>query len=409
MTIEPTPPDQPATPPAAVTTAGAVASMSSHEAAGDSGPGEDAAGPPGPTERPGQVARRPWARVWWLLGPLMVVIIVGSIILGFTTVPYSVLSPGDATAGEPLIHIDGHQSYRHRGGLLFVTVNVADHVSVGEAVYGWLRGDQAVYPSHEVIGSHTPAEDFRSGVLDMRKSKEAAVVLALRHLGFVVPEIDRGALVEDVSRGAPAYGLLGIGDTITAVDGAPVRSLDDLRRVLAMHRPGERVTLEVRGFVQSTRIGADLGDRRQVRVKLGSFPALGGERPDPNRAYLGISTSTDALFTLPFPIDIDTGPVGGPSAGLAFTLSLIDRLSPEGILGGHKVAVTGTIDLDGKIGPVGGVPQKTIAVRRAGADLFIVPSSEYRQAKANAGSMQVEKADTLDQALRILGDLRSRR
>jgi PDZ domain-containing protein len=342
--------------------------------------------------------------VWWLLSPLMAIVVVATAVVGFQRFPYSVLAPGDATAGEPLVQIKGHPSYKHKGELLFVTVNVRDQVSGAEAVYGWLRGDQAVFPSHDVIGSHTPQEDFRSSVLDMRQSKEAAVVLALRHLGMQVPEVDRGALVVDVSRGTPAYGKLGIGDSITGIDGAAVANVADLRRILATHKPGDRVTLSTRSFRQTTAVGAAPGAARDVSITLASYPAEDGQSADPHRAFLGITPVTDAKFTLPFPLDIDTGPVGGPSAGLAFTLTLIDRLSPAGILHGHKVAVTGTIDLDGRVGPVGGVPQKTITVRRAGVQLFIVPSSEYAEAKANAGSMRVEKADTLEQALRILRD-----
>lgn len=337
----------------------------------------------------------------------MAFLLVGAVVGGFTIVPYSVLSPGQARAGEPLVQIKGHRSYRHPGRLLFVTVNVRDRVSAGEAIYGWLRGDQAVFPSRDVIGTHTPQEDLRSGVLEMRQSKEAAIVLALRHIGIKVPEVDRGALVVDVTHGAPADGKVGIGDTITAIDGKAVRNVGDLRALLAAHKPGDRISLSLRSFVDTTKIEATGGKVRTVPITLASFPAENGEPPDPHKAFVGITPVTDATFTLPFDVNIDTGPVGGPSAGLAFTLTLIDRLSPQGILGKHKVAATGTIDLDGTVGPVGGVPQKTIAVRRSGADVFIVPSSEYRQAKANAGNVRVVKADTLDAALRVLRGLGS--
>ncbi len=313
--------------------------------------------------------------------------------------PYSVLSPGDATAGEPLVHIQGHPVYPHRSAVLFVTVNVSNRVSAAQALWAWIDPDQAVDPSNEVIGTHTQDEDFRQGVLDMRTSKEAAVVLALRHLGYQVPEIDRGALVYDVSRGTPAYGALKIGDTITAIDGAPIATVADLRRTLATHAPGDHITVSVGAFAPTTKVDASVGPSMSVPITLASAP------DDPHKAFLGITPMTDAAFTLPFQVDIDTGAVGGPSAGLAFTLTLIDRLSPNSIVANHKVAVTGTIELDGKVGAVGGVPQKTIAVRRAGADIFLVPSSEYKQAKANAGKMRVVKVDTLDQALAFLRTL----
>ncbi|HVX19641.1 MAG TPA: PDZ domain-containing protein [Acidimicrobiales bacterium] len=335
----------------------------------------------------------------------MLVVVATGFVVGFERFPYTVLAPGSATAGEPLVKITGHPSYHHRGALLFVTVNVRDRVSGAEAVYGWLRGDQAVFPSNDVVGTHTPEEDFRTGVLEMRVSKQAAVVLAMRHLGLHVGETDRGALVTDIVHGSPADGHIGIGDTIVGIDGRTVTTSDALRLLLAAHHPGDTVHLAVRRFRQSTAVAVPLGTAQDVTVKLASFPADGGQPAQPNRAFLGITPVTDAAFTLPFPVDIDTGPVGGPSAGLAFTLTLIDRLSPAGILHGHKVAATGTIDLEGRVGPVGGVPQKTIAVRRSGADIFLVPSAEYAQARAEAGSMRVVKVDTLDQALKIIEQL----
>jgi PDZ domain-containing protein len=104
-------------------------------------------------------------------------------------------------------------------------------------------------------------------------------------------------------------------------------------------------------------------------------------------------------------VQIDSGAVGGPSAGLAFTLGVIDVLTPESLTGGQRIATTGTMDSSGTVGPVGGVQQKTVAVRRAGATLFLVPSNEYDEAKKYAGDMRVERVDTLDDALEVLASV----
>ena len=117
------------------------------------------------------------------------------------------------------------------------------------------------------------------------------------------------------------------------------------------------------------------------------------------------STTRDLDYHLPFQVTVDSGAVGGPSAGLAFTLGIMDVLTPDSITGGHKVATTGTINADGTVGPVGGVHQKTIAVRESGAELFLVPSSEYDEAEKYAGSLRVEKVDTVDDALRVLATI----
>jgi PDZ domain-containing protein len=141
---------------------------------------------------------------------------------------------------------------------------------------------------------------------------------------------------------------------------------------------------------------------RRVSVRLASDPEKAG------RAILGVAelTSRNQVFSFPLDVRIDSGEIGGPSAGLAFTLGLIDLLTPGELTGGAPVATTGTIDLDGTIGPVGGVVQKTVAVRRAGAKLFLVPSAEYTDARAHAGDgLRVEKVDTLDDALRALATL----
>jgi PDZ domain-containing protein len=146
---------------------------------------------------------------------------------------------------------------------------------------------------------------------------------------------------------------------------------------------------------------ADGGDQaqREVDVKLSAR--------DDGTPLLGITQQTwKQEFHFPFGVDIDSGQIGGPSAGLAFTLAVLDVLTPGELTGGQRIAATGTIDPDGKIGPVGGVAQKTVAVKRSGATLFLVPSEEYGQAKARAGNgLRVEKVDTLDDALKVLSSL----
>ena len=110
-------------------------------------------------------------------------------------------------------------------------------------------------------------------------------------------------------------------------------------------------------------------------------------------------------FDFPVKVDIDTGKVAGPSAGLAFTLALLDDLAPGDLTGGKKVAVTGTIDVEGKVGPVGGVAQKTAAAKRAGAIAFLVPPDEEKDARKHAGSMKIMVVRTLADAVSALQQL----
>jgi PDZ domain-containing protein len=178
---------------------------------------------------------------------------------------------------------------------------------------------------------------------------------------------------------------------IVSADGQPIQLSSDLVDVIAAHKPGDVVTLGVQRSPEQT---------DTVAVELVARP------DDPNRAMLGVSLETFRLrYEFPFEVTIDSGAVGGPSAGLAFTLGVMDVLTPDSLTGGQRIATTGTIDSTGAVGPVGGVPQKTVAVRRAGATLFLVPSSEYDEAKKFAGEMRVESVDTVDDALRVLASI----
>ena len=186
----------------------------------------------------------------------------------------------------------------------------------------------------------------------------------------------------------PAAASLNPGDVVVAADGKPIQLSSELVDVIGAHQPGDIVTLDVQRSPDQT---------DTVNVQLVARP------DDPSKAMLGVSLETFRLrYEFPFDVQIDSGAVGGPSAGLAFTLGVIDVLTPGSLTGGQRVATTGTMDPSGAVGPVGGVEQKTISVRRAGATLFLVPSSEYDEAKKYAGDMRVESVDTIDDALRVL-------
>jgi PDZ domain-containing protein len=133
---------------------------------------------------------------------------------------------------------------------------------------------------------------------------------------------------------------------------------------------------------------------------------LGARTGDPSKGFLGVSTFTrDLSFNFPVQVSIDSGRVGGPSAGLAFTLGILDVMTPGSLTGGLRISSTGTMSLDGSVGPVGGVHQKVMASRRAGIDLMFVPASEIEEARRFAGDLRVEPVETLDQALEILTTL----
>jgi PDZ domain-containing protein len=337
-------------------------------------------------------ARR-WARVWWLLGPMMA--ITGLLIfLSFVaTAPYSTLAPGEARDASPLVSVSGAKTFRHAGKVLFVTVAVTNRPRYIEALYGWLNPDIDVFPRDDITEGRSNADDARYNAMLMQMSQQAATYQALKRLGFKVEQSAAGVLINDVSPKTPADGKLKAGDVIVGIDGFSINSANDLRTYLGQRQGGEHVQVVV------DRFGVKNG--LKIPMMLGSKTTNGQKT-----AFLGIIMDNMVRYHLPFGVNFDTGAVGGPSAGLSFTVTLIDELSPKGVTKGNKVAITGTMQTDGTVGDVGGVAQKTVAVRESGADYFLVPADEYQTAEAHAGShLKVIKVTTLDDALAALKKL----
>jgi PDZ domain-containing protein len=264
-------------------------------------------------------------------------------------------------------------------------------VNALEALLGWLDPDTDVLPEDRVLGT-TPRGRFTEENLQlMDDSKQVAVVVALRRLGYAVSEQGKGALLVRVEEDSPAAGRLAQGEVITGVDGQPTSLSQEVVQGIRSHKPGEAVRLDVLGLQGVTRV---------EEITL-------GRRPNSTEGFLGVLLRTkEQKFDFPFDVGIDSGTIGGPSAGLAFALGVIDTLSTGELTGGKKVAVTGTIEIDGKVGDVGGVVQKTAAVRAAGAHVFLVPEGEFAEAKAHAGrSLKVVKVGTLDEAIAALASL----
>jgi PDZ domain-containing protein len=243
------------------------------------------------------------------------------------------------------------------------------------------------------VGSSKPSQLNEVNAVQMQTSTQTAVIVALQELGYTVPVQNIGAEVNAVSAKSPADGHLIPGDVVIALDGTPTPTSEALVTAIQAHKPGDEVKLSVQPPSGPVRVEA---------ITLGtSPPGLGTPH-----AFLGIQTSTKQHATLPVDVTIDPGNVGGPSAGLAFTLGVMNELQTGDLAGGHTVAVTGTIEPDGTVGDVGGVAQKTAAVRKAGAIAFLVPPGEYKTAVQHAGShLKVIQVSSVDQALNALASL----
>jgi PDZ domain-containing protein len=326
-----------------------------------------------------------------LLTALLAVLLAGA--GGIMTVPYVKLSPGPAfntlgTIGAAeVLTISGGRTYPTDGALDATTVSVTDHVTLFEALQGWLSGSDAVVPRELV---YPPDQDRQQtdqqNAQDMLQSQDAATVAAMKVLGIPgTTQVDVAA----VTAHGPADGHLQVGDVLTTVDGKPVTDVATLRQLISGRTPGGSVVI---GYLR---------DGKPGRVTLGTVATPDAE----HRAVIGIQASSSSRF--PVKVDIRLKDVGGPSAGLMFALGIIDKLQPGSLTGGRVVAGTGEISQDGKVGPIGGIAQKMRGAVEAGATVFLVPAANCVEAKrTRPGDLRLVRVTTLQGALDSLKTLR---
>lgn len=338
----------------------------------------------------------PISKLWWFTAPVLALLVAGTSFVLARPAPYVALMPGSARSVEPLVQVSaidgGPEPFVEEpdADLFFVTVSVRRPSGI-EALYRLLDDTNEVVPKRLVDGDQTREESRQFNLQLMTDSKDKATTVALQRVGFDVQVETSGAVVIDADPSFPVAQQVQPGDTIVEADGTPITASEDLVAVIAAKAPGDELALTLEPF------GAP--EPRRVSVELGTNPETG-------KALLGVSLDDRPSYEFPIRVDIDSGDVGGPSAGLAFTLAIIDRLTPGSLTGDAPVAVTGTIGLDGSVGQVGGVPQKTEAAIQEGAEIFLVPPAEFADAEAAArGRLEVRQVSTLDEALAALEDL----
>ncbi len=325
-----------------------------------------------------------------------------AVLAGFVIrLPYVVISPDAATPlDDQVVHVSGVPTFAHRGEFLYLTVKVTTRdPSLWQVVHGWLTSSYDVVKREEVVDCLAPAENEFINARDMRQSQDDAKEVALTRLGYTVPVQHIEPTVVRACPGVPAYGKLHVGDQVVAIDDRQTARLTDISAAIRQHRPGDEVRVTVERDGRDEQVAVTAG---RVSSDGTACRAIGAGSASDGTACLGISTQEFGTYSFPVQININTTGVGGPSAGLAFTLALIDDLTPGELTGGHEVAVTGAIGADGTVTEVGGVRQKATTARRAGARLMIVPRAELREARKHAGSTRVVGVETVDDALTAL-------
>jgi Lon-like protease len=275
-----------------------------------------------------------------------------------------------------------------RGGVFFVDV-IVRKATLLERLFGGLHNGADLYPANAVNPPGVNDALRRTIDLeDMRRSQQVAAAVALRALHEKVRITPTGALIDAIGAGFPAVGKLAPDDLITAIDGTRVTSPADVFRLMSKHKPGQIVAFTVRR-ARKTLV---------EQVKTTSDPA------NKQHAIVGIDIEPGVDIHLPEPVRIDAGNVGGPSAGLAFALEVMEKAGKD-VVHGHNVAATGEIFADGSVGPIGGIKQKTIGARQSGVDAFLVPVENAAVAKRYAKGLRIIPVKNFQQALHELATL----
>jgi PDZ domain-containing protein len=299
--------------------------------------------------------------------------------------------PDRAHPVAPLVTVAGSNAAPDGGGIYYVDVIVRKATLLEQLLGGLHNGADLESPAAVVAPGVSSAELQAVNLREMAQSKQIAAAVALRASGLKVTTTPIGALITDIIPGTPAVGRLEPTDVILAIDGTPVRSTAALRAAMTTKRVGQRITVTVlRGR-----------ETKQIHLTTGS-PGAGSKR-----AIIGVALSDFPAekVQLPLKVTIDSGNVGGPSAGLAFALDLMEKLG-RNVDGGRRIAATGEIFPNGAVGPIGGIKQKTIGAREAHVDAFLVPAGEnYRDALKYAHGLRIIPVTSFQQALRALATL----
>jgi len=298
--------------------------------------------------------------------------------------------PDTARPVAPLVQVQGGKDPSGPGGVYYDAV-IVRRAKLFEQLFHFVHKGETLVPAKAVNPPGVSDSQVRTENLrEMARSQDIAAAVALKYLGYKVKLESEGALVDDVLGGSPAA-KAGVQptETIVSVDGKPVHNTSDLRRLISGHKPGETVRLGIRNSE----------GLRTAAVKTVADPQ------NPKRPVIGVFVLQATQVRLPVPVKIDTGSIGGPSAGLAFALDVLEELGHD-VTRGYKVAATGQIEPDGSVLPIGGVKQKTIGVRRAGVDVFLVPAGDNaKEARKYAGPVKVIPVESFRQALRALATL----
>ena len=317
----------------------------------------------------------------------LVPIVVFGVLLAVVTVPFVSLGPGPTfdtlgeVDGKQVVDIEGTQTHPTSGHLNMTTVSQRDDLTLGEALTLWLSGQEQLVPRDLIYPPGKSRDEVdKANNADFRQSEDSAAYAALGYLKY-----PNAVTIAKITEPGPSSGKLKTGDAIDGVDGTPVANIEQFTAILKKTHAGQVVTIDFRRKNEPAGV---------VQITLGS-------NKDRDYGFMGVAV-LDAPWA-PFVVDFNLANVGGPSAGLMFSLAVVDKLTTGELAGSNFVAGTGTISMDGKVGQIGGITHKMVAAHAAGATIFLVPAKNcYEASSDNPSGMRLVKVETLSQAVDAL-------
>jgi Lon-like protease len=316
----------------------------------------------------------------WIASAALIVLVSAA---AFVRLPYYALGPGPAREVIPLISVHGHPTYASSGKLIMTTVSYYQVTPI-QALAAWIDPNVALVERDVLFRpGTTQQQEHQRSISEMDQSKIDAAYVVLSQLTSYPKSHGSGVLIEGVVPDCPAEGHLFAGDLVTSIDGEPTPSRQAALRIFDSTPASKPLTFHVSA-------GGE-----QTDVTLSRMRCV----PSDDRPLVGVLM----VDQFPFDVSISSGDIGGPSAGLMWSLGLYDLLTPGDITGGRTIAGTGTIDQEGNVGPIGGIADKVVAAERVGATIFLAPKDNMAELQGvDTGGMKIVPVSSFRDALQYL-------
>ena len=326
----------------------------------------------------------------------IVVFLIALMPIGLIKTEYYFMSPGPPYQWE--IDYSNNENYTFEGNLFQLTVR-RDEANVFVYLWSLINESYDLYPREVILPDGvTPQELSEISIQNMRTSENVAIAVALKNVGYKIESKGDGVAVVGLLEDSPVKDKLKKDDLINSINNKDISSATEFISTLRTYSIGETVSIGLLREID--------GVKEQIYIETTLIEHVEYEG-EPMVGFL--ATTVNERFNFPFEIDIKTGNVGGPSAGLMMALNVYNNLIPEDITNSKIIAGTGTIEIDGSVGPVGGIKQKIIAAKRAGAELILVPVANFEEAKPfETDKTAIVAVDSFDEALAVISQYSSR-